>query len=86
MSAYQQLNAVTFESKVKTLSQQVVTETQGELELVPVDCGHVELFYKGGFIARLHIAGLKKKDVLGLIVQIFKACIFFHFIEQRAAQ
>lgn len=81
MGAYQQLKPVTFESKVADFSAQIEAESEGMLSLEPSDCGCINLLYKGRWLARLHIGGLKKADIYERILTIFKACVIFSTID-----
>lgn len=81
MGAYQQLKPITFDSKVQALSAQINAESEGELSLEPIECGCVNVLYKGRWLAKLHIGGLKKADIYERILTIFKACVIFSTID-----
>lgn len=80
-AVYQNGKPVNFIAKVADLSAQIEAETDGELSLEPSDCGRINLLYKGKWLARLHIVGLKKADIYERVLTIFKACVIFSTID-----
>lgn len=80
-AVYQNGKPVNFIAKVADFSAQIEAETQGELSLEPSDCGCINVLYKGRWLARLHIGGLKKADIYERILTIFKACVIFSTID-----
>lgn len=81
MTAQAHIQPVTFETKVQALSDLIGAETEGELSLTAEKNGFVSLLYKGEWLARLHIGGLKKADIYEKISTIYKACTVFLSIE-----
>lgn len=76
-AVYQHGKPINFEAKVADFSAKIEAETEGLLSIEPADLGCVNMLYRGKWLAKLHICGLKTVDVYELIHTIYKACILY---------